>query len=95
MKLREIEEEIYKLEHSETSWQNCEKLNLLYNVRKGMQPEQKQAEPVPRASTEFQQAFYAAPIDYTLDVLQEHFDIIKAVYPKEYTAIIKKLNSYG
>lgn len=48
-------------------------------------------EPVDTGGSEFVQAARKAGISRLLDVLDEHMDCIQAMYPKEYTAILRRL----
>lgn len=93
MDMQEIDDEIYRLEHGDTTWNSCEKLNILYGVKRGMQPEQEnESRAYPRKSqSEFVEVFRSIPLEYALNVLDEHMNCIKAVYPKEYHAIIRKM----
>lgn len=44
------------------------------------------------SDSEFVQAAIAAGMDRTLQVLDEHMECIRALYPKEYKAILRLLN---
>lgn len=48
-------------------------------------------EPVDTRGSEFVQAGMAAGLQRLLDVLDEHMDCVKAIYPKEYKAIMRRL----
>lgn len=98
--MNEINEEITKLENSDTNWKNCEKLSVLYGVRGGMN---QKAQPYVENSysyasapimngSEFVKVASSVPFEHLLSVLDEHMEIIKAIYPKEYRIIIKRLN---
>lgn len=99
--LKEIDEEIERLEHSETTYGNCEKLSVLYTVRNELsvlnQPYNSKIMeysfmPEPPKS-EFYEACKNAPFDEVLKVIDEHMESIKVVYPKEYKKILDKLSS--
>lgn len=48
-------------------------------------------EPVETGGSEFVQAARAAGMTRLLDVMDEHMDCIRALYPKEYETIIRRL----
>ena len=48
-------------------------------------------EPVETGGSEFVQAARAAGMARLLEVMDEHMDCIRALYPKEYEAIIRRL----
>ena len=87
MSATEIQEEIDRLENEETTYGNCTKLAVLYTVRENY----RQLPSSSYGSSEFLLACSACPIDRVLNILDEHMDCIKALYPKEYSAIIKKI----
>lgn len=99
MNVQVIEDEIIKLEHSDTTWQNCEKLASLYIVRDHLkEPPERETlsvsyETVSRVGgSEFLDACSAAPdIAEVLYILDEHMTVIEALYPREYSAIINKI----
>lgn len=43
--------------------------------------------------TEFEQAAYSVPVDVLISVMNEHMEAIRAIYPKEYTAVVERLKS--
>lgn len=43
--------------------------------------------------TEFAQAAYSVPIDVFISVMDDHMEAIRAIYPKEYSAIVERLKS--
>lgn len=48
-------------------------------------------DPVDTGGSEFIQAGRAAGLQRLLEVLDEHMDCVKAIYPKEYKAIMRRL----
>lgn len=48
-------------------------------------------EPVETGESEFVRAARKAGMPRLLDVLDEHMDCVRALYPREYTAIIQRL----
>lgn len=81
----EIEREIERLEQSETTYGNCERLSILYNVRNNAAIKSRAAQ------SEFMDAVENMPMDTVLRVLDEHFECIRIIYPKEYQSVIERL----
>lgn len=48
-------------------------------------------QPVDTGGSEFVQAARAAGMSRLLDVLDEHMDCVRAIYPKEYDAVMRRL----
>lgn len=98
--MREIEDEIAKIENSDTNWKNCEKLHILYAIRnQHSNHTDQQALPArinqySYAYSEFTKIASEIPFEHLIDVLDEHMEIIKNIYPKEYKMIIRKLQNY-
>lgn len=109
MDLNEINAEIAKLEAGGTNYAVCEKLACLYTVRDGLQNgrESERVRKVEEYSyasnprqivadepqSEFTQAAYSVPVDALISVMDEHMEAIRAIYPKEYTAVVERLKS--
>lgn len=94
MNMQEIDEEIAKLEKGDTTWKSCEKLNILYGVKRGIQPDQETIQERAysgKNESEFVEAFKSIPINEALAVIDEHMECIKEIFPKEYRNIIKRL----
>ena len=104
--LREIDETIEELKRHGNSIQAAERLAMLYIARDYMikeesAPMQEYAQAAAptstpaRASTkrtsEFLEACDGAPIEEMLEVLDEHMEAIRLLYPKEYDAIVKRI----
>lgn len=90
MNIEEINEEIRGLESAETNWGNVQRLALLYTVRDHLP--QTTGE-VDVGTDEFTLACCGVNINSLINVLDEHMQVIHAVYPKEYSALIKKIQS--
>lgn len=95
--LEEVDREIAQLESREITYAIAEKLCYLYSLR-----DHSSAEPVhysyaeaPTSESEFVTACRAAGFERTLSVLDEHMAAIRAVYPKEYDAVLRKIKSRG
>lgn len=89
MDMHEIDQEIIRLENMKADYNSLSRLAVLYSI-KDHQKENRRME-ISHASSEFTQAISRAPIDEALEILDEHFECIKLLYPKEYSAIISRL----
>jgi len=87
--MQEIEAEISRLEKSNANYDNLIRLAVLYSIRDHQDDNVMRSSS--RASSEFIQAISGAPTDRALEILDEHFECIKLLYPKEYNAIIERL----
>lgn len=100
-----VEDAICRLEHSEdTNFATCGKLADLYIVRDHLgqaheplemyrEPEEPQMysfAPEPTDS-EFIQVASSVSFERLMEVLDEHFSAIQVLYPREYSAVLKKL----
>lgn len=105
MDVREINSEIKRLENSDTTYTNCDKLATLYAVRDGLNPNQEMkanVRPVnyshasPQAqegASPFIDAYLSADAEKALEIVDEHFETIRILYPREYEKVIRKLNT--
>lgn len=99
MDIREIETEIDRLERADTTYPNCGKLATLYTIRNEYASAQESNHQksnysyASAPSSEFITAFLNADQNHAFRVLDEHMECIKALYPKEYIQIIRKLNN--
>lgn len=100
MNMQEIDNEIAKLEHSDTTWSNCEKLSVLYGVKNGIISvnanteapiEQKKEIAYSYANSEFIAVVQGVQLEPLLEILDEHFEVVKLLFPKEYDAVIQKI----
>lgn len=99
--LREINGEIARLESLPLSHDQCGKLAALYIVQQSNQPEPQAVNeqkpqpevplPVAAGKSEFVQIAYNVPFDDFVSILDRHMDAVFALYPKEYQAIIRRL----
>lgn len=96
MNISEIDREIEILERTASNFSDCEKLSVFYNIRNNMIGRK---EPVPEysyasaPSSEFVSILMKKPIDKVLEVFEEHMAAIEIMCPKEYSAVMDKLNS--
>lgn len=102
--LREIDDTIRELKDTGTTVGSAEKLALLYIARDYMQREDNPAQTAMQVkrsystssydvseSSEFYAVCYGLCDDALLDVLDNHMEAIRVLYPKEYRAVIKKI----
>lgn len=100
----EIRSEIARLENEKTTFSSVEKLAMLYIVQDRNsptpEPEPVEIQQMPRYAyaaeptapkSDFLEAVGKVPIEKALDVLDEHMEAIKLLYPKEYKAVINKI----
>lgn len=99
----EIRSEITRLENEKTTYSSVEKLAMLYIVQERNsptpEPESVEIQQMPRYAyaaptapkSDFLEAVGKVPIEKALDVLDEHMEAIKLLYPKEYKAVINKI----
>lgn len=100
----EIKSEIARLENGNVTFSTVEKLAMLYIVQERNsptpEPEPVEMQQMPRYAyaaeptspkSDFLEAVGKVPIEKALDVLDEHMEAIKLLYPKEYKAVINKI----
>ena len=87
MDMQEIREEIERLENAETNYQNIMKLSALYAVDAHYRPMARYS----NSSSEFLLAVSQAPVEQALEIIDEHMEVLKAVYPAEYLALVKRI----
>ena len=106
MDIEEINDHIHKLKCGSTDWQSVEKLAALCTVRNELEdantPET-QSQVFPTAAypaaystaaepqSDFVEAASAVPFSGLMQVLDEHMDAIKLVYPKEYELVMQRI----
>ena len=92
MDLKEIKRESERLEGGATSYATVEKLALLYIVREYLDGQERtMAEYSYEARSDFMEAVSGAPLDKVFEILDEHFDAILAIYPKEHAQVIRRI----
>lgn len=91
-----IEDEIRRIEKEQTTMQSCSKLAVLYSVLDHNKPDKPdKLSNYSYGSSEFLMVISQAPIDKALNILDEHMEAIKLLYPKEYSIIIRKIKELG
>lgn len=97
--IREINRAITELENKGTEWPVCNRLAVLYTVRDHMQPytetpaEETAYSSAAGPASEFIEIASRKNYADVLPVLDELMDCIKALYPKSYSAVIRKLEN--
>ena len=93
MDISEINNEIKDLESADTNWGNVQRLALLYTVRDHLPAVTSTQGAEVEVVDEFTEACCGVCIRDLIQILDEHMQVIHAVYPKEYSALIKKIQS--
>ena len=93
MDISEINNEIKDLESADTNWGNVQRLALLYTVRDHLPAVTSTQSAEVEVVDEFTLACCGVNINSLINVLDEHMQVIHAVYPIEYSALIKKIQS--
>lgn len=102
MNIEEIKNEISKLEQDETNWTNIQRLSWLYIVYDHLTDHPQVALPalyevknvadvMPNYDGEFGKAVSGVDIEKLMNILSEHMDVVKVLYPKEYQAVIDRI----
>lgn len=97
---RELLETIEECKAAKPTAERCQLMASCYIVLDHLFPKESQATVTPAqmslqtatdSDSEFIHAAKAAGIDRTLEVLDEHMECIRALYPKEYSEILRML----
>ena len=94
MDITEIKNEIDRLQHADTNWQNIEKLSWLYTVHDHMTNDNTitvTKDIMPIYSGEFGQVVSGKNINSLMNILSEHMSVVKVLHPKEYQAVLDKI----
>lgn len=99
---KEIDIEIARLEYGESSYPAYAKLADLYTIRSHMEKSQKQTEneqiptqsykASPRGAGPFYDAVSGKDPASVYEVLEKHFEILSAIAPKHYAAVMAALD---
>ena len=87
MNIEVIEKSIKELEQAEATYASCERLASLYIVRDHMQ----QMTTKKMTGSDFIEEAVAAGFEKTVEIMNEHMEVIKLLHPKEYEAILQKM----
>ena len=100
MDLLQIKDKIADLQSGDTTWQNLYKLATLYSVYDRMSGERPPVfaneiiEVLPDLGIgDFEEAISGKPVYPVIDLLSEHMDVIRTLYPSEYRELISQLKS--
>ena len=96
----ELLEAIKECQKKELTYNTCEKLATFYTLLNYLYPDrqegysfsyvEKDVFPADNGS-EFREAIAGKNIEKVVDVLDEHMEVIKILYPKEYRSVISKI----
>lgn len=82
----EINDVIEKLENADMTMGTCEKLSVLYNVRDHHSKARS-------SRCEIVSALQENKSDDIMKVLEEHFEAVRLLYPKEYEMVLRKIRA--
>ena len=88
-----IEREISELEARETSYATVERLAMLYTVRDHLLPMAEPPQTVAAGGSEFLDACAGKPVDAVLGVIGEHMEAQRAMYPRVYDGVVRRLRA--
>ena len=95
----ELLEAIRECQEKELTYNTCEKLATFYTLLNYLYPtedrgysflNEKDIFPIYNGS-EFKKAIAGKDIEKVVDVLDEHMNVVKILYPKEYKAVIQMI----
>lgn len=90
----ELLEAIKEIQTKEPSYSNCEKLATFYTLLRYLYSEEQgysnDAFPASDGS-EFRKAITGKDIGKVVDVLDEHMEVVKVLFPKEYKEVIRRI----
>lgn len=90
--VEEINRSILELEKHDTSYATCERLAWLYIVRDHIINENKSNERTGALTgNEFCEACADKPLASVMEIISEHMESIKILYPRTYRDIIQKI----
>lgn len=92
--LEDLNAEIESAENAEPSYSGIERLASMYAVRNEIMKNRQSdsLKPVKVAGSEFLDACSGVDMVSLLAILDEHMDAIKILHPREYMALIEKIN---
>lgn len=97
MNIEEIKKEIAELERADTNYPNVQRLSWLYTVYDHMAADKapivanKVQSIMPTYQGEFGEVVSGVSIDGLMQILSEHMEVIKLLYPKEYQAVLQRI----
>lgn len=95
LSIDEVERTILELEKRDTTYTTCERLAWLYIVHDHLTQRivQEKARAAEMEGSPFLSACSGAEIEEILRVMNEHMDALRMIYPKEYDAVVKRIES--
>ena len=96
MNIREIEQEITKLERADTTWANIQKLSWLYIVRENAKSTKTAtcaATTFPQLDGSFGAEISGKDISEVVEILDEHMMVVKVLMPKEYSTVLEQIKN--
>ena len=95
--LETVEREISELEAREASYKVCERLAWLYIVRENIGGGRAAGARSygGDASTEFLRLAKTVPYDRMLEIINDHLESVRLLYPKGYDTLMERLRSAG
>lgn len=92
--LEELNGEISELEEQEPTYAVLDRLAAMYIIRDKLRAaaQSDSMEPVKLSGSEFLNACSGVNMPSLFSILDEHMDAIKAIHPREYMALIQKIN---
>ena len=91
--LEEVEKTILDLEARDTTYAVCERLAWLYIVRDHLAPAPSARYITTSQSSEFLTLAQEKDCSEVWDIIDEHMECVKLVFPKQYDMIIGKINA--
>lgn len=86
----ELEEAIEQLEHQPTSFENCMRLAIFYQLHDRIQSERGVSSGY-KSDTEFMRIVENCTIDHALEAMDELVECLKILNPRLYNSFMKKL----
>ncbi|MDD7176107.1 MAG: hypothetical protein PUH70_13710 [Clostridiales bacterium] len=93
LSIEEVERTILELEKRDTTYATCERLAWLYIVHDHLTQRivQEKARAAEMEGSPFLAACSGAEISEILRVVNEHMEAVRVIYPKEYDAVVKRI----
>ena len=93
LSIDEVERTILELEKRDTTYATCERLAWLYIVHDHLTQRivQEKARAAEMEGSPFLAACSGAEISEILRVVNEHMEAVRVIYPKEYDAVVKRI----
>ena len=89
--MKEVNEEIRRLEEYDLTYKIAEKLAVLYAIRNENGTEPMELTHEVNDVSEFSETCKDVPNDCLMKIMDEHFMAVKTIFPKEYELVMKKI----